>query len=78
LALASAGSSNAARIAMMALTTSYSMSVIAFWNLNSNSLPRLSVLYHSRLIQLLNAEQVIDFWPSTEIAVLLKRPDLPA
>jgi hypothetical protein len=65
-------------MAMMAITTSSSMSVNAFWSSNFNSLPLLSVLYHSRPIQQLNGEQVIDFWPSTEIAVLLKRPDLPA
>ena len=54
------------------------MSVNAFWSLNFNSLPLLSVLCHSRPIEQLDGEQVIDFWPSTEIAVLLKRPDLPA
>jgi len=62
----------------MAITTCSSMSVNAFWSLNFNSLPLLSVLYHSCPIQQLDGEKVIDFWPSTEIAVLLKRPDLPA
>ena len=54
------------------------MSVNAFWSLNFNSLPLLSVLYPACPIQQLDGEKVIDFWPSTEIAVLLKRPDLPA